>query len=294
MENFIFDVSQQDFQSLVIDGSANTPVVVDFWAPWCEPCKQMMPALEQAVNAHGGKVKLAKVNIDENQAIAQQLRIQSVPTVYAFFQGKPVDGFAGAQPPSQIEAFVTKLANLSAGFSPEEIENLISQADTALHSGDYDTALALYGQIFGLDSKNRKALAGLLNVYIKTNQMNIARETIESLDEETVNSDEIKAVIKAMAFAEQAEKSTGQLTQLETTVAENPDDLQALFDLAVAQMGAGQEQSAVDTLLHSLAIDRTWNDGKAREQLLDFFEVMGNSNPITLKGRRRLSTLWFS
>lgn len=294
MQDFIFDVAQQDFQALVIDGSVDTPVVVDFWAPWCEPCKQMMPILEQVITAHGGKVKLAKVNIEDNQAIAQQLQIQSVPMVYAFFQGQPVDGFSGSQPLSAIEDFITKLANLSAGFSPEEIENLLSQADTALHENDYDTAMALYSQIFGLDNKNRKALAGLLTVYIKMGQADVARETIDNLDEDTVNSDEIQAVVKAMAFAEQAEQSMGQLAQLEQAVANTPDDLQALFDLAVAQMASGQEQQAVDSLLNSITIDRTWNDGKAREQLLDFFEVMGNSHPITLKGRRRLSTIWFN
>lgn len=294
MQDFIFDVAQQDFQALVIDGSVDTPVVVDFWAPWCEPCKQMMPILEQVITAHGGKVKLAKVNIEDNQAIAQQLQIQSVPMVYAFFQGQPVDGFSGSQPLSAIEDFITKLANLSAGFSPEEIENLLSQADTALHENDYDTAMALYSQVFGLDNKNRKALAGLLTVYIKMGQADVARETIDNLDEDTVNSDEIQAVVKAMAFAEQAEQSMGQLAQLEQAVANAPDDLQALFDLAVAQMASGQEQQAVDSLLNSITIDRTWNDGKAREQLLDFFEVMGNSHPITLKGRRRLSTIWFN
>lgn len=294
MQDFIFDVAQQDFQALVIDGSVDTPVVVDFWAPWCEPCKQMMPILEQVITAHGGKVKLAKVNIEDNQAIAQQLQIQSVPMVYAFFQGQPVDGFSGSQPLSAIEDFITKLANLSAGFSPEEIENLLSQADTALHENDYDTAMALYSQVFGLDNKNRKALAGLLTVYIKMGQADVARETIDNLDEDTVNSDEIQAVVKAMAFAEQAEQSMGQLAQLEQAVANTPDDLQALFDLAVAQMASGQEQQAVDSLLNSITIDRTWNDGKAREQLLDFFEVMGNSHPITLKGRRRLSTIWFN
>lgn len=290
----IFDVAQQDFQRLVIEASQTTPVIVDFWAPWCEPCKQLMPILEQAVQSHGGKVKLAKVNIDENQAIAQQLQIQSVPTVYAFYQGRPADGFAGVQPPSKITEFVNKLATLSAGFTPEQIAEVLKQADTALHTGDYDTAMALYGQVFGADSTNKQALAGLLNVYVKTGQHDTAHEMLNSLEDETKNTPEIQTVIKSLTFAEQSATATGNMATLQQAVDKNPNDHQALLDLATAQMAGGQEQQAVDNLLHSINTDRTWNDGQAREKLLEFFEIMGNTNPITLKGRRKLSTIWFT
>ena len=292
--DYIFDVNQQDFQKAIIEASQSTPIVVDFWAPWCEPCKQLMPVLENAIRAHGGKVKMAKVNIDANQAIAQQLQIQSVPMIYAFYKGRPVDGFAGMKTQSEIEAFLTKLVNLSDGFSPEQLEALLGDADTALANADYENAIALYGQVFGLDSKNVRALAGLINVHAKTDNLDVAKEILDSLDDELRENDVIIAAAKSIAYADNASEATSQLAPLQQAVQDKPDDLQAQFDLAMAYMSAGHEQDAVDTLLNSIATDRDWQDGKAREQLLEFFEVMGNSNPNTLKGRRRLSSMWFS
>ena len=292
--DYIFDVNQQDFQKAIIDASGENPILVDFWAPWCEPCKQLMPVLEEAVKAHDGKVKMAKVNVDQNQAIAQQLQIQSVPMVYAFFKGRPVDGFAGVKSKSEIEAFLTKLVNLAGGFSPEQLEELLKQADTALVDEDYEKAIALYGQVFGLDSKNIRALAGLMNVHVKTDNLATAMEILDSLEDELRNSDEIKAVEKSIAFAKGATEATSQLAPLQQAVQNNPDDLQARFDLAMAYMSAGQQQDAVDGLLDIITKDRDWQDGKAREQVLELFEVIGLTNPITLKGRRRLSSMWFS
>ena len=292
--DYIFDVNQQDFQKSIIDASQEHPIVVDFWAPWCEPCKQLMPVLESVIISHGGKVKMAKVNIDENQAVAQQLQIQSVPMIYAFYKGRPVDGFTGMKSQSEIEAFLTKLVNLSDGFSPEQLDALLGEADTALANADYENAIALYGQVFHLDSKNVRALAGLINVHAKTNNLDVAKEILDSLDDELRENDAIVAAAKSVAFADNASEAISQLAPLQQAVQDNPDDLQAQFDLAVAQMSAGHEQDAVDGMLNIIAMNRDWGDGKAREQLLEFFDVIGNSNPITLKGRRRLSSMWFS
>ena len=292
--DYIFDVNQQDFQQAIIDASQNTPIIVDFWAPWCEPCKQLMPVLEAVVKTHEGKVKMAKVNIDQNQAIAQQLQIQSVPMVYAFFRGRPVDGFAGMKSKSEIEAFLTKLVNLAGGFSPEQLEELLTQADSALAIDDFENANALYGQVFGLDSKNTRALAGLITVHVRTGGLDTAKEILDSLDDDMRESDAIKAVEKSIAFASQSSEASSQLAGLQKAVQDNSDDLQAQFDLSMAYMSVGHPQEAVDGLLAIIATDREWGDGKARAQLLEFFEVIGHADPITLKGRRRLSSMWFS
>ena len=292
--DYIFDVTQQEFQKSIIDSSHETPIIVDFWAPWCEPCKQLIPMLEQIVKSHNGKVKMAKVNVDENQAIAQQLQIKSVPMVYAFYKGRPVDGFAGVKSQSDIESFITKLVNLSAGFDPEKLEEILNQADVALANNDYGTSLALYGQVFGLDSKNKRALSGMLSAYIKSGDLEIAQEILDGMDDELRDSSEIQAIIKAMAFAENSDEASSQIVQLETMMHNSPNDLQIQFDLAVAYMSAGQEQNAVDVLLNIITQDKDWNDGQARNQLLEFFEIIGMTNPITLKGRRRLSSMLFS
>lgn len=292
--DLIKDVNQQDFGQEVIQASLKSPVIVDFWAPWCEPCKQLGPILEKAVAAARGAVTLVKVNIDENQELAAQLRIQSIPTVYAFFQGQPVDGFQGAKPESEIKAFIKKLAEMAGGsVGPSPIEQALEQAEMALKASDHQQALALYSQVLQHEADNKAALAGLVECQLAEDDLTSARETIDALETELLESSEFASVIAKLTLQEEA-AAAGPMDDLRAKLDADPQDHQARYDLALALQAAGQGEAAAEELLHIIEKNRAWNEEAARKQLLTFFEAWGPTDPITLQSRRRLSSLLFS
>ena len=284
------DTTTQNFMKDVIEESKNQPVLVDFWAPWCGPCKQLTPVLEKAVKAAKGKVKLTKMNIDEHPAIPGQMGIQSIPAVIAFSNGQPVDGFMGALPESQVVAFLERLTKGKIGG---EEQDLLKAADAALVEGDPAAAADIYAQLLQQDSGNVHALAGLARCYVVTGNVEPAKKTLAMPPEAQQTEAPAAAARAALEVAEQA-KSVGPLNELEAKVAANPLDHQARFDLATALNAAGRRAEAVDQLLSIVKKDRTWNEDGARKQLVQFFEAWGFSDPAAVEGRKRLSSILFS
>jgi len=286
------DVDMKNFMAEVIDGSATVPVVVQFWAPWCGPCKQLGPVLEKTVAAAKGKVKMVRINIDENQQIAQQMRVQSVPTVYGFFNGQPVDGFAGAQPESTVKQFIDKLA--STGGSGPDIAAMIEAANTLLETQDYDAAMAQYHEIMAADPESPDGLAGMIRCMVGMKDIDGAREIVDQLDDEFRSKPSMVIAIEALELSEKAAGAAGGLTEAQAAVDANPNDLAARQDLAMALFAVGEQAASMDQLLESIRIDRSWNEEAARTQLLEFFKTLGPANPDVMRARRRLSTILFA
>src|SRR5690348_6233968 len=282
----------QSFMADVIDASHDAAVVVDFWAPWCGPCKQLGPALEKAVREARGAVRMVKINIDENPELAQQMRIQSIPAVYAFKDGRPVDGFVGAVPESQIKQFVQRLSGGHGGPSP--IEEAMAMAKTAAQGGDHGTAAAIYTQVIQHDPANAEALGGLARAMIGRGELDQARQVLDRAPQEIANNPEIVAARSALDLAEQGQKAMGSVGKLRARIEKDADDHAARLELATALFGAGEREIAIDELLTLFKRDREWDDQAARRQLVKFFEVMGPTDPLTLSARRRLSSLMFS
>lgn len=286
------DVTMDNFMAEVIDASATTPTIVQFWAPWCGPCKQLGPVLEKVVGASGGKVRMVRVNIDDNPQIAQQMRVQSVPTVYGFVDGKPADGFAGAQPESAVKQFVDKLSGM--GGAGADAAAMLEAAEAALASGDPDTAMMQFQQVMSVMPDSVPALAGVVRCLTASGDVAGAREVIDQLNEDYLNDPAMKTAIAAVELAEKAASSAGELDAVRAAVEADPANLAARQDYALALFAVGQNAEAMEQLLESIRIERGWNDDAARLQLLEFFASLGAANPDVIAARRKLSTLLFS
>jgi len=284
------DTTTQAFVKDVIEESKRQPVLVDFWAPWCGPCKQLTPVLEKAVRAAKGKVKLVKMNIDEHPAIPGQMGIQSIPAVIAFVDGRPADGFMGALPDSQVVAFLDRLTKSSIGG---ETKDLLNAADAALADGDPAGAANLYAQLLAEDNSNVQALAGLARCYVETGALDQARQTLAMIPDSKRGESAVAAAQAALQLAEQV-KTLGPVAELEQKVAANPLDHQARFDLALALNGKGRRLDALEQLISIVKRDRKWNDDGARKQLVQFFEAWGPTDEATIEGRKRLSSILFA
>jgi putative thioredoxin len=285
----------KSFMADVIETSQKVPVIVDFWAPWCGPCKQLGPALEKAVNEAKGAVRMVKIDIDKNPQLATQMRIQSIPAVYAFYQGQPVDGFVGALPESEVKTFVKKLTGLAGGADagPSPIEEALVQADESLEEGDHGAASAIFDQVLTHEAGNLRAIAGLTLALIAGGDIKGARTAFERAPADKRADAGLAKARAALELAEQAAGSAGKLGEIEAALAQNPNDHQARFDRAMALYAAGDQEKAVDDLLEIVSRKRDWNEEEARKQLVKFFEALGPTHALTLSGRRRLSSLLF-
>ncbi len=288
----IKETTTQSFVKDVIEESRRQPVLIDFWAPWCGPCRQLTPIIEKAVRAAGGKVKLVKMNIDEHPAIPGQMGIQSIPAVIAFIDGKPADGFMGAVPESQVTAFIDKLVKAMPGAGAETAE-LLQEADAALAAGDAGTAASIYAEVLAGDAGNISAVAGLARCYAETGALDQARQTLALVPEAKRGETAVKAVQAMIDLAEQA-SALGPLAELEQKVAADPLDHQARFDLATALNAGGKRADATRHLLEIVRRDRKWNEDGARKQLVQFFDAWGPADDATVEGRKQLSTILFS
>jgi putative thioredoxin len=291
--DLIKETTTQTFVKDVIEESRRQPVLIDFWAPWCGPCRQLTPIIEKAVRAAKGKVKLVKMNIDEHPAIPGQMGIKSIPAVIAFVNGQPADGFMGAVPESQVTAFINKLTAGMPGAGEPNIAEILQEAEAVLAEGDPTTAASIYAEVLAADATNIAALAGLAKCYMATGAIEQAKQTLVMVPESKRGEAAVKAVQVSIDLAEQA-KAVGPVNELEQKVAANPLDHQARFDLATALNASGKRGEAIHQLLEIVKRDRKWNEDGARKQLVQFFEAWGPTDEATVDGRKRLSTILFS
>ena len=289
--NNIKDVTSENFMEEVVELSKSTPVIVDFWAPWCGPCKELGPNIEKAVSGTNGKVVLAKVNIDENQAIAAQLRVQSIPTVYAFVDGQPVDGFMGAQPESAINDFVKKVSDLNK--SGPNIDEMLENADSLYKEKNYEDAGEVFETILSIDAEKKEAISGYIRSLIGLKKYEAASDFISSIEDKIKEDNIVKEAIAALDLTLKAEGASSKTSELRMKIESNPKDMESRQELAIALYGAGEIEGALDCLLDSINFDRNWNEEAARKQLVEFFSAIGLQDPIVVSARKRLSSILF-
>tara|TARA_B100000780_G_scaffold181678_1_gene127458 strand:+ start:1173 stop:2078 length:906 start_codon:yes stop_codon:yes gene_type:complete len=290
--SLVKDVNEDTFMDDVIEASKTTPIIVDFWAPWCGPCKTLGPALEAEVQATSGKVKMVKVDIDQNQTLATQMRIQSIPAVFAFVDGQPIDGFMGAKSPSELKEFVQKIAD-QASDNKGDLSEAIAVADEMLAAKEYIDAAETFAAILDEDPKSAIAFIGLFNAQTGAGKVTEANEMLENIPANLVNSPEIIALLAQLELSQQAAE-LGETSDLRSLLENNEDNHQARYDLALALFTAGDSKEAIQELLTIFRKDREWNEDAARKQLFKFFDSLGGEDPITLTGRRQLASMLFA
>lgn len=288
--DIIKDATSASFKTDVLEASRSVPVIVDFWAVWCGPCKQLTPLIEKIVRSYSGKVRLVKVNVDENQAVAAQLRVQSLPTVLAFRDGQPIDGFVGVQPESAVKAFVDRLI---ADDAEVGLGELLKTAEDLMEQGDLQGAAEVFATVLQEDRTNAEALAGLASCYLKSGDTTRAKQTLALVPPDKQNIAAVRSIEAAVLLAEKG-SNTGDLSALQKRLSDNPKDHQARFDLAVGLAASGNRGEALDLLLDLVRIDSKWNEEAARKQLLQFFDAWGPKEPLVGEGRRKLSSILFS
>ena len=288
----IINVNEETFMSEVVEVSKTKPVIVDFWAPWCEPCKTLTPLLEEAVRGYGKELILAKIDIDQNQNIASQLRIQSIPTIYTFFEGKVVDGFQGAKSNSEIKEFVKKSASLSG--PGQEVENLILSSKECIEKRDWNSSFDISQKILEKDPDNHIGFGNLIRSMIGLDKFDETKELIDKLSLEIKNSKPVKEAISLLEISEKAFKAKENIEDLEKKLKQEPDNLDYLLQMAIALFGIGKIEDSFEMLLKSIKIDREWNEQAARKQLLEFFSSAGIEANETINARKKLATLLFS
>ncbi len=285
----VIDINEDQFVNEVIEKSKTTPVIVDFWAPWCGPCKQLTPTLEKVVNQKNGKIILVKINVDENQAIASQLNIQSIPTVYGFIDGKPIDAFQGAQPESKVELMVNKMIDATPG---NEIPKLIDEADQLFKDEKFNESLTLYEKLVGMDPGNQKIIAGLLRCLIQLKRFDDANEMFESLDEKILESEEILK-IKKLLNNSNIENTEISCEKMSEELKMKPNDKELRFKLAECYLSSSETKKGFDELLNLFAQDSNWNESAAKKKLLEYFDLLGFNDPNVIEARKKLSSIMF-